>query len=131
MSSKALIDSAHRHLGRPWCNHGFDCWELVRAVYYDAFHITLPVVQVDSSDTGEVCKIIRTFPGWLTIKVPVDGCVVTMGKRDWPHHVGVYLAEGGGMIAHCVEHIGVCIDRVSTLKTQGWGFMAFYKMEDK
>jgi hypothetical protein len=54
--------------------------------------------------------------------------MVLLGKREWPHHIGVYIENDGGMIVHCMEHIGCAIDRARSLKSLGWGYMKFYTM---
>jgi hypothetical protein len=61
---------------------------------------------------------------------PSDGCLVLMGKREWPHHIGVYLDTDGGKIMHCLEHVGSAIDSVRSLKAAGWGLMKFYRLAD-
>jgi cell wall-associated NlpC family hydrolase len=127
-----LIQAAHKHLGRPWNANGFDCWECVRAIYSDAFGIILPTVPL-----GEGADVVRyrdaitehtTGKAFVEIAKPVDGCIVAMGKREWPHHVGVYIKADAGRIVHCLEHAGCTIDYVAMLRGNGWGYMRFYQV---
>ena len=132
MSSPALIQAAHRHLGRPWNPYGFDCWECVRAIYWDAFGIQLATYGGHQEPTTARRTILEEAASgrWQEIASPIDGCVVLMGKRTWPHHIGVYLDADGGRIVHCLEHVGCIIDQVRSLSKAGWGFMKFYKRTD-
>jgi cell wall-associated NlpC family hydrolase len=132
VSDQRIIAAAHKHLGRPWSAHGFDCWECVRAIYSDAFGIILPICQFadDGRNPASYRDAIAEHCAssiWVPIDRPDDGCVVAMGKREWPHHVGVYLLDGSGRIAHCLENIGCCVDSVAMLRQSGWGFMRFYR----
>lgn len=132
MSDAPLISAAHKHLGRPWNGHSFDCWGCVRAVYADAFGIVLPVYQITGENTRrEISEAITgNLPlSWVEVFRPVDGCLAILGKREWPHHVGVYL--GTGHIVHCLEAVGCTIDSVSMLKRNGWGYMRFYRLNNK
>lgn len=135
VSNRKLIDAVHKHLGRPWSAHGFDCWECVRAIYFDAYGITLAQFQIETpGDHHETMTAIdeqKKTGKWEMLGYPEDGCFVAIGKREWPHHIGIYLAIDGGKIVHCLENIGCVVDSVSSLKISGWGFMQFYKLGNK
>ena len=124
-----LITVVQRHLGRPWSAAGFNCWEFVRAVYYDAHGLVLPFdgcVQVSAQATAhQMLEADRS--AWEPIAQPIDGAVVLLGRRSWPHHCGVWLAADGGLVAHNEEHIGVHLQRLSSLRAQGWGFIEFHR----
>lgn len=130
MCNPALIKAAHKHLGRPWNANGFDCWECVRAIYWDAFQITLPSYGEHQEPSRARRTILdeATSGRWQEIESPTDGCMVLLGKREWPHHIGVYMETNGGMIVHCLDHVGCAIDSMRSLRAIGWGYMKFYTM---
>lgn len=135
MCNDSLIAAAHKHLGRPWSAVGFDCWECVRAIYFDAYGIVLDQFQVDTpGDHHETMTAIdsqKKTGKWELLPYPEDGCLAALGKRQWPHHIGVYLATDGGKVVHCLEHIGCVIDSVSALRRNGWGFIQYYRLAHK
>lgn len=105
----------------------------MRAIYSDALGVILPACQFsddtrNSTSYRDAISAHSTTPMWSPIDAPVDGCVVAMGKREWPHHVGVYLDVDGGRIVHCLERVGCASDKLSTLRKSGWGFMKFYAL---
>jgi len=68
---------------------------------------------------------------WIELDRAEDGCLVMLGKRDWPHHVGVFIDSEGGKIIHCQDSCGCCVASVSMMRNIGWGFMRFYKLAGK
>lgn len=128
-----LVAVVNRHVGRPWCAQGFDCWAFVRAVYDEAFGIFLPVLPgVDSGDplvAAHAVAAIRSTGVWREIApaAAVNGDAVVMGKRERPHHCGIWLEADGGKVAHCDAAGGVCCHSLRQLATIGWGGLTFYR----
>jgi cell wall-associated NlpC family hydrolase len=126
-----LASVVNRHIGRPWSAQGFDCWAFVRAVYADAYGIVLPVLPgVDGSDHRAAARAVvdtQASGDWRSIAQPVDGSAVLMGKRDRPHHCGVWLAVSGGLIAHCDASGGVRCHSLISLAGLGWGSFTYYQ----
>jgi cell wall-associated NlpC family hydrolase len=122
-----------RHLGRPWNRNGFDCWQFVRSVYFEAYGVTLSNhggIQLGDSNLRQVSdEMIRGVysDGWMPVNTPQPGDLVLLGRREWPHHCGVWLEAG--RIAHNLEEMGVAIHHISTLRASGWGFVQTYRHE--
>lgn len=128
-----LVAAVNRHVGRPWSPEGFDCWSFVRAVYDEAFGILLPVLLgVDGGDplvAARAVVTVRSTGVWRQVEPAAaqSGDVVTMGKRERPHHCGVWLAIDGGRVAHCDAAGGVCCHSLHQLASLGWGGIAYYR----
>ena len=109
-----LIAIINRHVGRPWSSQGFDCWAFVRAVYHEAYGILLPALPgVDGGDplvAAHALAAMRSGGDWLPVLAcaAMSGDAVVLGKRDRPHHCGIWIASDGGRVAHCDQAAGVC-----------------------
>ena len=122
-----LARAINRHVGRPWCAAGFDCWEFVRAAYAEAYGVILPQLPgVDGADPRAAATAtahLRAAGDWHLVNVPSDGDAITMGTRSRPHHVGIWC---GGRIAHCDQSSGVVVVPLHRLTGVGWqGFHTF------
>lgn len=121
----------NRLVGEPWERGGFDCWEFVRVVYAAAYGIQLPrCAGVDSGDRAASAAAVdasRSGGDWRPVSVPSDGDAVVMGLTPRPHHVGLWIAEGPGLVAHNAEGRGVCVQPLRLLRATGWTGFAFYR----
>lgn len=126
-----LAASINRHIGRPWSAQGFDCWALVRAIYADAFGILLPPLPgVDGDDHRAAARAVSDLSAagdWQRIDHPRDGDAIVMGRRDRPHHCGVWMSAAGGSVAHCDHGAGVRCESMRLLAAQGWGSFIYYR----
>lgn len=100
-------DWVNRHVGIPYMPggttvHGFDCWNLVRAVYRDRLGIDLPdwrwsepfglsakLAAFDAALADPACTATE-----LAAPEPFAIALIVQGNR--PHHVGV--VAGGGVL---------------------------------
>jgi cell wall-associated NlpC family hydrolase len=128
-----LAEVINRHIGRPWCAQGFDCWAFVRAVYDEAFGILLPVLPgVDGDDPTAAARAVETVKAtgvWRDVPRADAraGDAVTMGKRSRPHHCGIWVPIDGGLVAHCDTASGVCCQSLRQLASLGWGGITFHR----
>ncbi len=106
------------------------CWAFLRAVYLAAYGIELHDLGHVAGDVQRDIPFAYTEAGsgrWCPVTVPQDGDAVAMGRRARPHHVGVWLAAEGGLIAHCAEPMGVTVAPRRALAAIGWGSFRFYR----
>ena len=120
------------YLGKPWVNgaagpDAFDCWGLVRAVYAQR-GIVLPVFDVDAH---QPLAVRRAFDlpvardKWCSLDRPDDFCAVLMSQHTHPDHVGVWWAEGNGVL-HSLQYSGVVLSSLRSLAMQRWNVLGFY-----
>jgi cell wall-associated NlpC family hydrolase len=121
----------NRHVGRPWSAQGFDCWAFLRAVYSEAYGIMLPVMPmvdgVDHRASARAAAEAQASGDWMQIEAPATGDAILMGKRDRPHHCGVWLADAGGIVAHCDQTGGVRCESMRHMTALGWGSFTYYR----
>lgn len=121
----------NKHVGRPWSAQGFDCWAFLRAVYDEAFGILLPVLPgIEGDDHRAAARAAaqaQASGDWILAAAPREGDAVLMGKRDRPHHCGVWLATGGGTVAHCDQTGGVRCESMRHLAVIGWGSFTYHR----
>jgi cell wall-associated NlpC family hydrolase len=124
-----------RWVGSPWERCGLDCWEFVRVVYSEAYHIQLPpyagVDSADRSASAAAVEASRSGGDWRPVSAPSDGDAVVMGLTTRPHHVGIWIAEGPGLVAHNAEGRGVCVQPLRLLRAMGWHGFNFYRHRDR
>lgn len=129
-----LTAIVNKYIGRPWNRNGFDCWQFVRAIYFDAYGITLSDhggIQLSKNSLKQVSdEMVRGVysDGWLPVSKPQPGDLALLGRREWPHHCGIWL--DGELIAHNAEDLGVIVSRQTALKASGWGFFNSYRHGD-
>ena len=79
---------------------GIDCSGFVRAVYQDAFNISLPRTTITQVHQGKTVSRGELQPGDLVFFKP----------PDYPRHVGIYLNES--KFVHASKSKGVIISRI-------------------
>ena len=126
------IATVNALVGRAWELGGFDCWGFIRVVYSAAYGIGLPALPgVDGSDHRASAQALATCQrsgDWQPVtSIPLTGDVVIMGRRARPHHVGLWLACEGGVIAHCDQEHGVIVQTRRQIVAGGWGGFAWYR----
>lgn len=120
------------YLGKPWRNgaegpDAYDCYGLVRAVYWDRYGVEMPAISADATKVLACLHAARDYSDygqWEAVTVPQDGDVLLMGSARHPHHVGV-LVEG--RVLHSVEGAGVVLQTVDSLKMHGWNILKTYR----
>lgn len=121
-------------IGRPWAPPEFDCWAFLRLVYRQAYGIELHQLGHVAGDLKADIPFAYTEAGsgrWLRVSTPRDGDAVAMGRGARPHHCGVWMAENGGLVAHCSEPMGVTAAPLRALSVAGWGSFTFYRHRDR
>jgi cell wall-associated NlpC family hydrolase len=129
-----LIDIVVPFVGRAWEPPAFDCWQFLRLVYRQAYGIELHELGHVAGDTARDVPFAYTEAGsgrWCPVLIPRDGDAVAMGRRERPHHVGIWLATDGGLVAHCAEPLGVTVAPIRALAVVGWGSLKFYRHRDR
>lgn len=116
-------------IGRPYRlgaagPEAFDCYGLARHVQQEVFDTDLPPFEAPA-DFGRtaIAAFLAAHPErkrWVKVDRPVDGALVSMAKQEVGYHVGVYLADDGGIIIHALDELGVIVDRPFALETLGW-----------
>jgi cell wall-associated NlpC family hydrolase len=119
-----------RYVGHAWNPPAFDCWAFLRVVYGEAYAIELHTLGHLAGDVEKDVPFAYTEAGsgrWCPLSIPRDGDAVAMGRRARPHHVGIWLATDGGLVAHCAEPRGVTVAPLHVLRAQGWATFQFYR----
>lgn len=121
---------AEKYIGEPWVAGVHDCWAFVRRVWAEQFGRDVPAVDVDACNK---LACVRAFTGhddranWELIDTPYEGCAVLLSQSQHPSHVGVWVDVDGGGVLHCVEHIGVIFQTISSLRLSGWNKLEYYQ----
>lgn len=124
-----------RVAGLPWREgangpDAFDCWGLARATQAELFDRDIPVMSRDPADVLAVLKrVVQSDPeiGWVEVKNPAHGDLVTLRHVKEPQHIGTWLAIDRGRLLHAVANAGVCFDAKPMLTMTGWGRFRFYR----
>ena len=94
---------------------GFDCAGLVR--YVTGIEANL-IPSIEIGHTKEVMKaIIKHKRHFNILEEPKEGCIVSLSRLKYPHHVGVYL-QGG--VLHATPYNGVVFSSFLNLKENGF-----------
>ena len=111
----------------------FDCWGLVRHVFAQVHGVPMPPIEVGQADdtAHNVAAIKRaaTVSGWRPSEspLPADGDIVLMDGIEG-RHVGVMIAANGGLLLlHCIERVGVCLQPLPDLQRAGFRNFAFWR----
>ena len=110
---------------------GLDCWGLVLHYYRNIRRIPLQDIAF-----GQYIPILMENPNavlpwncrWERIEVPEEGCVVAMGYRDAPHHVGLWTAEPPGYIVHALVGLHVVAQTLVQVRRCGIRFLRYYRL---
>lgn len=125
-----------QYLHKPWRGgatgpDAFDCWGLCVHVETWQYRRQCPVHDIiNPRDTALVAQAIHRAMcslKWVQTLKPVDGCIVAMSQATQIHHVGVYIADDGGMVLHCQERSGVQCQPLRQLPTFKWNRIEFYQ----
>ena len=122
------------YIGRPWIKGEFDCWTLVRDVYYDCFGISLHHIVVDPDNLKAVLRAFENpdyLQPWHEIQQPEHLCLVffTPGHHR-ATHCGLWLDVLGGRYLHCHRKAGVVFEDRATLEMNGWFNPKYYRYRD-
>jgi hypothetical protein len=99
------------YVGLPWAESGrhdapggagLDCWGLVRQVYAERLGVDLPGFQgaYETADPATMHDLLdreraaMLAEGWVEVKVPQSGDVVTLRIAGSEHHVGIVTRPG-------------------------------------
>lgn len=107
----------------------FDCWGLVCLVYEREYDIQLPVLP-GIQTLPETCKEINRQSKqqeWEPIQSPEEGCVVLLGQRRVPHHVGVFIAADGGKLLHSLAGSGTVAEPMRNLRIKGYRIASYLR----
>jgi cell wall-associated NlpC family hydrolase len=121
---------AEQYIGEEWVAHRHDCWGFFRRIQQERFGIHVPEIDIDSH-APLLCR--HTFKDhmerkkWEKVETPREGDAVLMGKNPRPSHVGTLIESPTPSVLHCVEHIGVVVQSLSSLKAMGWRVIGFYR----
>lgn len=109
--------------------NSFDCQGWVHHVSKKYYNTTLPNVEVNVDSLLSIVKSISKNKVWdlfEEIQKPEDGCVCKLVTSENPNHLGIYLKQEGGGIAHCLRGRGVVWDNMFTIK-QSYARTSFWK----
>jgi len=101
-------------IGTPYTDE-HDCAWLVREVTGIEANL-IPSIEI--GNTKEVMKaIIENKRHFKILTEPKEGCIVSLSRLKYPHHVGVYL-QGG--VLHSIPNKGVVFSSFLNLKENGF-----------
>lgn len=108
-----------------------NCWGLLRTVYRDQFQLHLPeIAGIALAPVSTICSVLDRFSReeWILVKVPFEGCAVAMSQSRILHHVGIFIAEDGGKVAHTWGEPAVVVaDTLRALRFRGFRLVQFYQ----
>lgn len=126
-------------IGKPYCAGAqgpdeFDCWGLVRHVFEKVHGIAMPLIEVGDEPTVENASAIRhaaAVSGWKPSgdTLPAEHDIVLMSSLAG-RHVGVIVSANGGLLLlHCLEQVGVCVQPLSDLQRVGFHGFVFWRRD--
>lgn len=125
--------AADAYIGLPWLPkgdtaHGVSCWGLVVLFYREQLGIALPNYPHAPDALPAIrAEIERAIDSghWQLVGMPQDGDVVTMSRRDAPHHLGVFVA---GRVLHITELSRMVVAQtLQQLAHNRWGRLRFWR----
>lgn len=128
---------AARYVGTPYRpggrapGVGLDCWGLVWRYYRDILGVWMPdVPAVDHARLIQYGAEALAPWGfhWEEIRHPEEGCVVAMGFRDSPHHIGVWTDEPPGYVIHALIGHSVVAQTLAQVRRSGIRCVRFYRL---
>lgn len=115
------------YISLKWSNT-FNCWHFVVKVMREQANRIAPMYAIpdlrNKKQTAQAMK--KGLSCWKRLAKPVNLCLVALSKSKVVHHVGIYIAEEGGMIMHCNEGQNVTIETLTELRSKGWNKIEFY-----
>ena len=121
---------AGAYIGEEWVNGQNDCWHFFRKVQREHFGREVPVVDVNALSVLSCAQAIDKHEersNWVVVQSPKEGDAVLMGKGKHPTHIGVWTDADGGSVLHSLEKAGVCRQKLSALKRDGWNTITYYR----
>lgn len=127
MNDKAVVYLGKKFEAGATGPDSFDCWTLVLDWYRENCSINLPKSPADATSIREVQEASDDFNNadeWEEFLVPVEDCIVLMGRGRYYTHAGIYL--GDDLVLHCSAQAKGCIvQKLRTLRAQ-WPKVKFY-----
>lgn len=114
-----LVQIARQFLRVPYLEggrdvRGCDCWGLVRMIYWEAYGIDLPLLQVKPGIQAakNVLRASRSVD-WIMSNGRA-GDVVVVRQRSIPGHVGLLLTRND--MIHTLPDVGVTVERTDSIR---------------
>jgi len=109
-------------VGIPWLRggdsvEGADCWGLTRIAMRELYGVHLDPFEGELPRGRDLANAIMSATDtdtWARVDTILEGDVVTMSVKKYPHHVGVCV--GGGMVLHTLEAAGSGASVVMSLR---------------
>lgn len=123
---------ADAYVGLPWLpggdsHEGLSCWGLVVLYYREQMGVTLSNFQHAYDDIEVIRAEIEAALGsgaWQLHAAPEEGDVVTLSRRDAPHHLGVFAA---GRVLHITEQTQQVVAQTpAQLTAARWGRIRYW-----
>lgn len=123
-------------IGKPWVSGAngpaaFDCWGLLQHAFRERRGVNLQGF-AGLDVTGQAWatrELAKEFAGWDEIPAPVHFCAVGMSEGRAVHHVGIWLADGGGGVFHSQRGAGVAFQTIPALRRNGIQNISFYQLK--
>lgn len=124
---------ADSYVGLRWqprgaSREGVSCWGLVALYHREQLGRALANYDIAPGEIGLIRDQIAAAIAsgdWTLAEHPADGDVVTMSRRDAPHHLGVYAA---GHVLHVTASLGAVVAQsVHQLANDRWGRIRFWR----
>ncbi len=108
---------------------GFDCWGLLQYFYSYSHGLDLPDFPEVSRDN--VRELTRTIgagaEAWQRVEKPQHLDAVTMSQNSAPHHVGIYIEDGGQQYILHAHKTSSCLQTMRNIQVLGWRNLKFYR----
>ncbi len=115
----------------------FDCWSTVQIAQAHLFGRELLDVDLgEKASRTDILRAVRSHVAhaqWEELGIwsgglqPAHGDVVTMTHKGVPWHVGTFLGVDRGVVLHCAEEAGICIDDRAVLYAKGFRLLTIHR----
>lgn len=122
---------ALKYIGKPWICGKYDCWGLVREVYFNELGIELSPIITNALDIRQVfCEFAKTtnYSSFQQISELKNNAIVVLSQGKYPSHVGIWIDVDGGGILHNQRNIGVIFQKKTELNSLGWKITGIWEV---
>jgi cell wall-associated NlpC family hydrolase len=126
---------AEDYIGRPWeagatGPAAFDCMSFAAEIQRRHFGVEMPMITIpDYNDRRALVGLLNSHAErqrWVLVGSPEPGDLVVIRS---PLHLGIWLADDGGGVLHCVRGCGVIFTRDAHWHLSGLGRRQYFRFQ--